>query len=115
MTFDEDGYPTGETLDEIQNFDIMKPRPLDRLPDLIRLIRDHWWGGDCGFTYNFETGCLELHTLGWSGNESIIMALKKTRMFWSLFWVKSTRGGHYWFRLYQWEEDGITRKIPRID
>jgi hypothetical protein len=40
---------------------------------------------------------LELHTYGWSGNEDIIISLRKNYMFWSTSWQKSIRGGHYYF------------------
>ena len=40
---------------------------------------------------------LRLHTLGWSGNEEIIGALKENMMFWQLTWEESKRGGHYKF------------------
>jgi len=42
----------------------------------------------------------EYHTGGWSGNEDVIGALKNNLLFWPMFWQKSTRGGHYFFRIY---------------
>jgi len=41
---------------------------------------------------------LELHTGGWSGNEDIIEALKKS-YFWIFYWEKSVKGGHYYFTI----------------
>ena len=41
---------------------------------------------------------LELHTGGWSGNEEIVLALQKN-LFWFLYWQKSERGGHYYFKI----------------
>jgi hypothetical protein len=39
---------------------------------------------------------LELHTGGWSDNETIISDLE-SNFFWFLYWQKSVRGGHYYF------------------
>ena len=43
---------------------------------------------------------LELHTGGWSGNESILYALKRNRIFKAIFFYKHITGGHYWFRIH---------------
>lgn len=48
---------------------------------------------------NDTTLILRLSTAGWSGNEEIIKALKRNRIFWSMFWAKSERGGHYTFEI----------------
>lgn len=42
---------------------------------------------------------LELHTGGWSGNEEIINALQNNKLFWSMWWQKTERGGHYTFEI----------------
>ncbi len=105
MTFDVNGYPDEETLNEIEKFSLGKN--LENLHEFIRLIKDHWNYAELGFfKYHPDTGYLELHTGGWSGNESIISAIRKTPMFWSLYWYKSKRGGHYWFELWQFDETG---------
>ena len=41
---------------------------------------------------------VELHTIGWSGNESIIAELENT-IFWMLKFRAYSTGGHYYFRL----------------
>ena len=103
-------YPSEETLDRIRNFDIFEHKvggnSLDNLPQLIELIFRNWEYSDWGFIYHPDTGCLELHTAGWSGNESVIAALEETVGFWSMFWRKSTCGGHYWFKLFMFDETG---------
>lgn len=74
---DEDGYPTEEVLKFISEF-----KDYDSINELFEFIRDNlWWHPDspgkwinfrhCGrvLRYRMATG-------GWSGNESIIQALK---------------------------------------
>jgi len=95
MTLDGYGYPTEETLNEIKNHSIIKKEEIE---NLLSLIQDNWTWDDM-FILNEQKGCLELHTGGWSGNESIICALKENLHFWMVFWYKSKRGGHYWFNL----------------
>ena len=40
---------------------------------------------------------LEIHTGGWSNNETLVNQLKDS-MFWTFFWYESRRGGHYIFK-----------------
>ena len=112
MSFDVNGYPTEETLKEIESFKINKE--LSNLPDYLSLIFSHWEYPEWGILYNRSSGILELHTAGWSGNESIVCSMKKTFMFWSLFWCKSTRGGHYYFELFQFDDAG-KKCNPKFD
>ena len=94
---DHDGYPTEEALGLIENYDMIT-NDYTFVP-LIEFIREIWhWD-----SYFKLTGKrvlkLQLHTGGWSGNEEIVAALMKTPIFWSLCWVKSERGGHYYFEI----------------
>lgn len=67
---------------------------------LIDYLRDLW-------TYNnyFKEKWvkdilhLELHTGGWSGNESIINSLKDNKFFFLFFHEKWERGGHFYFEI----------------
>lgn len=90
---DKDGYPDEKELKIIRDWDLLKSG-VDGLLDFIEQI---WWWPDWGFIRKGKK--LELHTGGWSGNESIIAALESNLMFWILLWVKSERGGHYWFEI----------------
>jgi hypothetical protein len=95
-------YPSEETLDRIRNFDPFH----DEFGLLLDILRGAWWpDGDYGIRY--ENNILELHTWGWSGNESIIAALESNvHCFWMLFWCQSKRGGHYWFEIRDIREAG---------
>ena len=84
-------YPTDEQLKTIREFDLStKP-----VKELIAFVQDIWEYGEQGFTVSEHK--LELHTLGWSGNEDIIVALQENFMFWSMYWKSHRRGGHYEF------------------
>lgn len=91
-TFDKDGYPTDETLECVAALDPTKNDP----EEIVKYLSDIWhWGGTM---LVYENGCLGMHTGGWSGNESIITALEKS-FFWMVYWFRSERGGHYWFKV----------------
>ena len=85
----ENDYPTDEQLGLIKAYDL-KDGPIS----LIKMLREIWHWPDY---FRYADGFLELHTGGWSGNEDIIEALESTTMFWMLYWLKSERGGHYYF------------------
>lgn len=107
---DENGYPTEE---ELKAFEKWKLPNIDVKGDCVHAGIDHvesiWWTPDWGFTLHegrehlFRRKCmkLELHTGGWSGNEDVIGELQQT-WFWFMYWVKSIRGGHYYFEV-PWE------------
>lgn len=113
--FDEDGYPTGEALEYINNWSILFDEGearvgqyvVDHDKELIDYIISIW-------TYYNESqlteNSLELHTLGWSGNESIVSYLKKT-WFWSSKWFMTIRGGHYYFTLSDKGEEEIINNL----
>lgn len=91
---DDDGYPTEETLTKIEEWDFK-----DWL-GLIEFIESIWMHKDWGFVKKGKKVVrLELHTAGWSGNESIIHSLQKNFGFWCVCWQKSITGGHYYFKI----------------
>lgn len=99
-TFDSAGYPTDEVLKTIEEYNLAL-LPVD---DLITLIRELWkFADDTGegaFVFRGgKTRRLELHTLGWSGNEEVISALQLNNRFWMRYWQRSERGGHYYFEI----------------
>jgi len=89
-------YPTEEELNIIEKWDLAKKSVRGLLDD----VKSIWWCSDMGFQLTGKRVLrLELHTLGWSGNEDIIGALRKNYIFWGMYWKKSIRGGHFYFRI----------------
>lgn len=85
---DNEGYPEQHELDAIKNWDIKD------VFALIVYIKERWtydtiqmqWGKDKLF--KMPVLFLEMHTIGWSGNESIINALLENKMFHLMWYVK---------------------------
>lgn len=99
---DDDGYPTDAALERVRTW------PCERYGELMSLIKRLWRYGDMPSIFAESDTEDELHkrkvreyclsTVGWSGNESIIHAMRENFMFWGLCWVEHRRGGH--FKLY---------------
>ena len=100
-TFDREGYPTEETLQDIRNWKITDRVSASELmnfcftawSDYGTKAYTDWEGYVSGYT------TCELHTGGWSGNEDIMGALMDNYVFWNFCWKESKRGGHYKFDL----------------
>ena len=95
-------YPSDEILEYIEQFDCAN----EDVEQLLALIKEIWWRPDYGFIRNGED--LQLHTGGWSGNESIIEALQANELFFLAYWQKSERGGHYYFKIKLPPHDSTT-------
>ena len=103
LDLDNDGYPTDECLEYIKNYDCTD------IEDFLEGLKLIWAYSDWGFklTKVYKSNgwqhrkqrTLQLHTAGWSGNESIINALQSNFIFWSMYWWKTYRGGHYYFQI----------------
>lgn len=99
---DKNGYPTSEALAYIDNWSMVFDVELNigiyfsekRYDELINYVKELWWGD----SLIYEGGLLELHTYGWSGNESIIEKLKRTNLWLLKFRAKQV-GGHYYFKV----------------
>jgi hypothetical protein len=97
---DTDGYPTGEFLEWISEYN-----PIDSdmsLEDFIDLILLCWHHGDVAYRVeDFIKGKNKLYisTMGWSGNEYIIESITNNTILTSTFlrWLQWNRGGHYIF------------------
>lgn len=91
-TFDEDGYPTDETLENIKQW----PHK-DSFNGLVEYVQGAW---NHGYGYMIQgDGKFTLVTGGWSGNESIVDALLENPLFWAKYWKASFRGGSFDFDL----------------
>jgi hypothetical protein len=90
---DTDRYPTNPDLDAIRTFQ-GEPRAWF---DLIKLA---WWAVEWGWYEEASPTqtTIFISTGGWSGNESIIDAMKNnTAWLWTMTWASSRRGGHFTF------------------
>lgn len=89
LQLDEDGYPTDETLSEIEKW------PVERgWVNLLEHIREYF--EDHG-SFTRVGGFFQITTGGWSGCEDVIRALEKNYLFWQTCWCASYRGGKYEF------------------
>lgn len=117
---DMDGYPTDEELETIRTWGPKfqgSGRDIKQIGDkpgwkywleLMEFIHEEcWYYPDWGWheeekkhnyfdhvvrEYNISTG-------GWSGNEEVIMALRRNFLFWTMCWEQTRRGGHYIFQV----------------
>lgn len=92
----KDIYPTEEELKKIEEWDFRK----NSIQDFLTFLESIWWMPDWGFKLKGKRVLkLELHTGGWSGNESIMEAIEKNFVFWMVCWRQSNRGGHFYFKI----------------
>lgn len=85
----EDHYPTEETLEAIRSW------PIERIPELMEFLKKAWWNPEWGWRQEGDT--YYVSTGGWSGNESLIEALRSNAMMWRCLMKCERRGGHYEF------------------
>jgi len=102
---DKNGYPTKKALETISKWTVKD----NSIKEFIEFLQDIWnWGDQMltvkkGFSerqFKRSVMKIEMHTGGWSGNESIIEAIEKQEygLFFS-YWKKTERGGHYYFEV----------------
>lgn len=94
---DVHGYPTDAALDKIAGWGITGH---DSVKELLEFCANLWsypdyWRTAEGVIDGREW--IEIATGGWSGNESVVCALNKNKVFWALCWMRSERGGRYRF------------------
>lgn len=85
---DPQGYPDETELQTIAEW------PYLDLPGLMEYIKERWKYPEMFRETKTE---YQVSTGGWSGNESLIGAMRENLMAWSIMWLKSERGGHYTF------------------
>lgn len=93
---DKNGYPDEASLKEIEKWDILK----QGVQGLLDLVEENTYTPDWSFSVTGKRVLrFQYHTGGWSGNEDVIDALRRNILFWPMFWQKSERGGHYYFKI----------------
>jgi hypothetical protein len=97
---DKDGYPTKAELKFLEQNGRLCVNSQEAVEKYIDFIEGIWKYSESMFHFREYHGdiIIEMHSGGWSGNEEIIGALQRT-FFWFLFWEKSTRGGHHYFKI----------------
>jgi hypothetical protein len=117
--FDEYGYPTEEALNYIDNWG---SREIDgklfygekfvvnNYEELIEYVLSIWTYGKDALIWDGKL--LEIHTLGWSGNEEILPRLKNTAL-WLLKFRAQEAGGHYYFNVNDKEYTFRVQKVEK--
>lgn len=105
MEWDDDGYPTEGTLKEIAEW------KGNNFRDFFAALKPVWRyaDGPNWFGWTEEDAVSEvfdkpvhrylLSTGGWSGNESLIEAMRENYVLWALTWWQERRGGHFIFEV----------------
>jgi hypothetical protein len=89
---DGNNYPTDEFLEWVKSYNTIKEPANELLQEVLLAFQSAgraWVDND---VYSFAT-------LGWSGNEEMIMALRENHLFWGMHWQSSERGGLHKFKL----------------
>ena len=89
---DVNSYPDTRELRKIRQW------PYNDFFGLMEYVKDRWKYSDCGY-WRKKGNKYRISTGGWSGNESIIGALRRNTMFWMMCWRLSKVGGHYTFEV----------------
>lgn len=102
IEWDEDGYPTEKSLQELQKAVQQRNSEKALRAFYLALCEHAKHIGYCGVTICEVRGetlrVWEYHTHGWSGNEEIIHCLEQSP-FWHWLLERYDAGGHYYFSL----------------
>lgn len=104
----DDGYPTDDALQIIRIWHWSDPKGwFSFIKSIWYMYSRGWHEGEAEHEYKKDDKVwrLSISTGGWSGNESIIQAMRDNIMMWHLNWVSSRRGGHYVFELNELKDD----------
>ena len=99
---DEDGYPTEEALEKIENWSYNDPVGWFKFIENIWHLKEYCWD-EKDVPHPWEENTIVhqylISTAGWSGNEDIIRAMQENNILWNIHWLQTRRGGHYIFDL----------------
>lgn len=103
----DDGYPTDIELWRIEMWGQDEKLSRTMFIEQIAYVRERWQYADVGYwqTETDKDGGIfyAISTGGWSGNESLMGALRDS--YFGMFCFESHfRGGHYTFKLKAWKE-----------
>lgn len=121
-------YPSGPSLAAIQSWDLIDSshKKVHALLDFVEALWEYpdrfcWYKSLYRKPYKLHKADgtidktkyrkLYLSTGGWSGNEDIIVSLQQNFLFWSMYWERSVRGGHYRFIIPEVESDNDNRSV----
>ncbi len=93
--------PSEEELSKIRGWDLLNDDPRK----LVEYVQSLWAWKDLVRIKGKKVLYIEMHTGGWSGNEEIMLALEENILFFPMFWEKSTKGGHYYFKIRPLKRD----------
>ena len=99
LEVDDDGYPTDQTLAEIEVYG-------GDLLEFFAGLYKVWHLASWGWHEGRGKGLLgewvrrfHISTAGWSGNESLVEAMRKNYFLWHYAWVQERVGGHFIFEV----------------
>ena len=102
-TLDDEGYPTDETLALVKEY---SGSVLDFFAELKKVwyLASWGWHEENGFRAGFrrkdhKVRRFHISTAGWSGNESLVDAMKENYFLWHFSWVQERVGGHFIFEV----------------
>lgn len=100
IEWDKHGYPTEASLKRLKK--ALKSDDLSEAIDAFYdALEENYYPDCCGPAKVEVRGEImdvwEYHTMGWSGNESIIAVLAQSWL-WNIFLERYDKGGHYYFK-----------------
>lgn len=99
---DEDGYPTELACERIKSWHWSDKSGWMKYVESLWYLSEWGWS-ESDEPHDWKEGEIvhrfQVSTAGWSGNESLISAMKQNFMLWGMLWVQSRRGGHYIFEI----------------
>lgn len=99
MSYEGYEYPTEEDEEKITKWQVAANgwEFAHKAHELMEFVLSKWWRPEWG--WRRSGGRYWISTGGWSGNESLITAMERNFIFWSMCWQTHRVGGHYTFKV----------------